>query len=201
MRPLPLVVTLVVLAAPASLGAQGLRGLGLYGGAVESRQLRPREEDSGARTGLLAGAFVDVALGEGLWSVLAEAGYFERGGSFGGAGDEGGEVQVDYLGMTVAPEWHVDVGFVGAFAYGGPTVEVSLRTRSSANLVAAYQNAAGQVLSVTAGGGVELRIPAEYGFRLEVRHVEGLSAAFTGDAGDFKHRSTEILVRVGRHGA
>jgi hypothetical protein len=66
--------------------------------------------------------------------------------------------------------------------------------------VGAYQNPAAQVFSVTAGGGVELRILTQYGFRLEVRHVEGLSPAFTSDAGDFKHRSTEILVRVGRHG-
>ncbi len=199
MRTLALAVSLVLLAAPASAGAQGVRGVGLFGGSVESRQTRTREDASDPRTGILAGAWVDVEVSPGLWSVLAEAEYVERGGEF--AGDvDGGVVEADYLGMTVAPEWHLDVAFVGAFAYGGPTLELSMRTRSSANLAGAYQNPAGQVFSVTAGGGVELRIPPGYGFRLEMRHVEGLSPAFTGDAGDFKHRSTEILVRVGRHG-
>lgn len=199
MRTLPLMATLVLLAAPAPVRAQGLRGVGLFGGSVESRQIRTREGESDRRTGILAGAFVDVPVSGGLWSVLAEAEYVERGGKFTGDAD-GGEVEADYLAATVAPEWHVDVVFVGAFLYGGPTLELSMRTRSSANLAGAYQNPAGQVFSVTAGGGVELRVLPTYAFRLEVRHVEGLSPAFTGDAGDFKHRSTEILVRVGRQG-
>jgi len=198
MRLLPLVAGFVLFVAAAPAHAQGLRGVGLFGGTVESRQIRDREPDSDTRTGILGGAFLDVELA-GVWSVLAEGAYVERGGSY--PGPDAGEVEADYLAVTVAPELHFDVAFVGAFAYGGPTLEVSVRTRSSANLAAAYQNASGQVLSVTAGGGVELRIPSTYGFRLEVRHVEGLSPAFKGDAGDFKHRSTEILVRVGRHGA
>jgi hypothetical protein len=198
MRTLLLVLATLVVVAPRGLSAQGLRGVGLLVGDVESRQTRPREDDSGSRNGIVAGAFVDVRI-SGPWSVLAEAAYAQRGGRY---PDEpgGGEVEADYLDMTVAPEWHLDIGFVGAFVYGGPTGEFSLRTRYSPNLASAYQNPAGQVLSATAGAGVELRIPAIYAFRLEIRHVEGLSPAFTGDAGDFKHRSTEILVRVGRHG-
>ncbi len=198
MRPLPLALPLALVLVPASVGAQGVRGVGLFGGSVESRQVLQRQDDSDSRAGVLAGAFVDVRVSD-PWSVLAEAEYVERGGSFPAGDVDGGEVEADYLGMTVAPEWHFDVAFVGAFAYGGPTLELSVRTRSSANLAAAYQDPSQQVFSVTAGGGVELRIPAQYGFRLEVRHVEGLSPAFSSDAGDFKHRSTEILVRVGRH--
>jgi hypothetical protein len=192
---LPVLATLAAF-APSRLSAQELRGVGLFAGDVDSRQVRPREGDSGTRNGIVAGAFVDVRV-SGLWSVLAEAAYAQRGGRY---PDQQGEVEADYLGMTVAPEWHVDIGFVGAFVYGGPVGEFTVRTRYSPNLASAYQNPADQVLSATAGAGVELRIPAIYAFRLEIRHVEGLSPAFTGDAGDFKHRSTEILVRVGRHG-
>lgn len=194
-RLLPVLATVVAL-APTHLCAQELRGVGLFAGDVESRQIRPREDDSARRNGFIAGAFVDVRV-SGLWSVLAEAAYTQRGGRY---PDQQGEVEADYVGMTVAPEWHIDIGFVGAFVYGGPGGEFTVRTRYSPNLASAYQNPADQVLTATAGAGVELRIPAIYAFRLEIRHVEGLTPAFTGDAGDFKHRSTEILVRFGRHG-
>jgi len=198
MRRLLSVLAIMVVFAHGGLPAQDLRGIGLFAGDVESRQIRPRESDSGARNGIVAGAFVDVRV-SAFWSVLAEAAYAQRGGRY---PDEqgGGEVEADYVGMTVAPEWHVDIGFVGAFVYGGPMGEFTVRTRYSPNLASAYQNPADQVLCATAGAGVELRIPAIYAFRLEIRHVEGLTPAFTGDAGDFRHRSTEILVRFGRHG-
>lgn len=197
MRPLPLVAALLALALPVRAHGQDLRGIGLFGGTSQSRQVREREPNSDTRTGLVAGGYLDVAVG-GVWSVLAEGSYVERGGSY--SGDDAGEVEADYLSMTVAPEWHLDVAFLGAFAYGGPSLELNVRSRSSPNLAGAYQDPSSQVLSVTAGGGVEIRVLSTYAFRLEVRHVEGLSTAYTGDAGDFRHRSTEILVRVGRHG-
>lgn len=182
---------------PADASSQTVRGVGAFAGSTESRQLRPRDEPSLPHTGLLAGAWVDVHLPRSVWSVLAEASYAERGGKY-AQGEIFHEVQADYLGMTVAPEFHMDVAFVGAFVYGGPTLEVPLRTRSTDEAEPAFRDPAGQVLSVTGGGGVEVRLPDTYAFRLEIRHVEGLSAAFTGDAGDFRHRSTEILVRFGK---
>ncbi len=197
MRTPMLVLAVLAVLAPRGLSAQNIRGVGFFVGDVESRQLREREDDSGSRNGIVAGAFVDVGIA-GHWSVLTETAYVQRGGRY-PADQGGGEVQADYLEMTVAPSWHLDIAFVGAFAYAGPTAELSLRTKYSADLAAAYQDPADQVLSATAGAGVELRIPSVYGFRLEIRHVEGLTPAFSGRAGDFKHRSTEILVRVGRH--
>lgn len=197
MRTSALVFTALVVLVPRGLSAQSIRGVGFFVGDVESRQLREREDDSATRNGIVAGAFVDVGV-TGHWSVLTETAYAQRGGSY-PTDQGGGEVQADYLEMTVAPSWHIDIAFVGAFAYAGPTAELSLRTKYSADLAAAYRDPADQVLSATAGAGVDLRIPSIYGFRLEIRHVEGLTPAFSGPAGEFKHRSTEILVRVGRH--
>jgi len=200
-RTLIAVVVAMALVAPP-VRAQYLRGVGVQAGHVESRQLVTNGDDSGTRSGLLGGVFIDVQTPAPLLSVLAEASYVQRGGTFPGSGTSpGGDVEADYLAFTVAPELHLDIGPAGAFVYAGPTGEASVRTRYAPELAAAYTNPAGLAISGTAGAGVELRIPAGWAFRLEARVVEGLSAAFTGDAGEFKHRSSEFLIRVGRRGS
>lgn len=201
MRTLVLGALLTLLAGPATVSAQVLRGVGVFAGSVESRQLRPREPDSDPRTGLLAGGWLDLQLPGSTWSVLAEAAWVERGGTYPDVTPSPGEVVVDHVVFTLAPEFHLDVAFVGAFAYGGPSLELPVRTRASDALEPAFREPATQVVSVTGGAGIEWRLPETFAFRLELRHVEGLSPAFTGDAGDFTHRSTEIVVRIGRTGA
>lgn len=198
MRSAALALSALLLAHAAPASAQGVRGLGLFAGDSESRLLRRQEPASDARTGLLVGAWVDASLPASRWSVLAEGGYVERGGEYATAGDTPAVVQSDFFEVTLAPTLHLDVAFVGAYAYGGPTLEVPLRTRTSTELEPAFRDPAGQVFSFTAGGGVELRLPETYAFRLEFRHVEGLSPAYRNDLGDFRYRATEILVRVGR---
>jgi hypothetical protein len=54
-------------------------------------------------------------------------------------------------------------------------------------------------LAVVAGGGIEVRIPGGRAVRTEIRKNWGLSTAYSGDTDDYRNRSTEILVRVGRH--
>jgi hypothetical protein len=191
-------VSLVVLSwIPQLAGAQS--AIGGMAGRVESRQIRDRGEDSGTRTGALVGAFIDVETPVGPLSVLAEAFYAQRGGRFDLAGTAGfqGQVQADVLGFTVAPTLHAGIGPLSVYAYGGPMLETPVRTRSTGELSPAYRNPAGQVFAVTGGGGLAVRAGV-WSVRIEARVVEELSAAFSGDAGDFRHRSKEILVRVGR---
>lgn len=191
-------ILLALLVAPCGAAAQGVRGVGLFAGSSESRQIRSDGEDSATRDGFVGGAWIDVAFPASRWSVLAEGGYAVRGGKYPVGSGFTGQVESDVLEATVAPTVHLDVAFVGAFLYGGPTLEVPLRTRATVDLEPAFRNPAGQALSVTAGGGIDLRVPDTWSFRLEIRRVLGLSASYTGDAGDFKHRATEILVRVGK---
>ena len=192
------VVSLAALAAlPCTVGAQSV--VGGMAGRVESRQLRDRADDSATRRGILVGAFVDVQTPVAPLGILAEAFYAQRGGrlDLGSAPGVQGEVQADVLGVTVAPQFQVGVGPVSAYAYAGPMVEMSVRTRYTDELAPAYRNPSAQTLAVTAGGGLGLRLGV-WSVRAEVRVLEELSSAFTGDAGDFRHRSKEILVRVGR---
>lgn len=198
MRSLPPALVLLLLLVPGSAAGQGLRGVGIFGGSSESHQIRSYHDDSGAWSGFVGGAWLDVQLPASGWSILAEGGYATRGGTYPVASGFTGKVESDVLEATLAPSRHFDVGFAGAYAYAGPTLEMPVRTRASVDLKPAFSNPASQVFSVTGGAGIELRLPETYAFRLELRHVEGLSADYTGDQGDFKHRATEILVRVGK---
>ena len=168
-------------------------------GRVESRQLWKHHEDSALRTGALVGAFVEVQTPVSSLRILAEAFYAQRGGRFDLEGTPGlqGQVQADVLGFTVAPTLLAGFGPVSVFGYAGPTVETPARTRFTQELAPAYRNPAGQIFAVTAGAGLAVR-SGVWSVRFEARVVEEMSAAFSGDAGDFRHRSKEILVRVGR---
>jgi len=191
-------VSLATLASvPCVANAQSV--IGGLAGRVESRQLRDRGEDSDTRAGAMVGAFVDVQTPVAPLSILAEAFYAQRGGRFDLGGTSGlqGQVQADVLGFTVAPTLHAGIGTVSVYAYAGPMVETPVRTRFTGELAPAYRNPTGQIFAVTAGGGLGVR-SGVWSVRVEARVVEELSAAFAGAAGDFRHRSKEILVRLGR---
>jgi hypothetical protein len=193
-----LLVSLTAVAlVPGALRAQAT--VGAVVGRTESRQLLDRDADSDTRTGYLAGGFVEVQTPAGPLSVLAEAFLAQRGGTFAPGRPDSlrGEVQADMLGFTVAPLLHAGVGPVSVYGYAGPMVEMPVRTRSAPDLSPAYRTPAGQIFAVTAGAGVGFDAGV-WSVRLEARVVEELSNAYSGDAGDFRHRAKEILVRVGR---
>jgi hypothetical protein len=191
-------VAVLLAAAPGPARAQSVVA-GAVIGVTQSRQLVQQESDSESRRGFVAGAWVDVETPEPLLHVLAEAAYARRGGRFplGGPGGLTGEVESDWLAATVAPALHVSIGPVAAYAYGGPTLELHVRTRSAAALRNAYAIPSDQSFSVTAGGGLEGRM-GSWSVRGEARIVEGLSSAYSGSAGDVRHRSMEVLLRVGK---
>jgi opacity protein-like surface antigen len=192
------VTSLALTSVPA--GAQAVLSVGGHFGAVRARQLQDRGEDSGTRTGLLAGAYVDAPTPLPWLSVLAEVSYAERGGHFTFSDEADAEVRAAYLVFVVAPTARVDLGPVALAAYAGPGVETSVSTRFSPNLAGAYDTPTAQVFIALVGAGLEVRPTRKWVLRMEIRHVEGVSAAFTDETGDFRHRSTEILLRVGRRG-
>ena len=196
--PTRFLVSLAVLAlVPAVVGAQSV--VGGMAGAVVSRQIVDPGDDTDTRTGGMVGAFVDVQTPVGPLAVLAEAFYVQRGGRVDLEGPAGlqGEVRSDLIGFTVAPTLRVGIGSASLFAYGGPMIEIPVYTRSSAELETAYRTPTSGVFAVTGGGGLAVGT-GDWSVRVEARIVEEISAAYTGDAGDFRHRSKEILVRVGR---
>ena len=191
-------VAVLLAAAPGPARAQSVVVGGVVG-VVKSRQLVQHASDSESRRGFVAGAWVDVETPEPLLHVLAEAAYVRRGGHFplGGPSGLSGNVESDWLAATVAPLLSAGIGPVGVYVYGGPTLEMHVRTRSAAALRNAYATPSDQGLSVSAGAGLEGRMGG-WSVRGEGRIVEGLSPAYSGSAGDVRHRSMEVLLRVGR---
>jgi hypothetical protein len=188
-----------LLAAAPSPGCAQSVVVGGVAGANRSRELLERASDSEPRTGFVAGAWVDVETPKPLLHVLAEAAYARRGGRFPLAGPSGltGVVESDWVAVTLAPVLHVTAGPVAAYAYGGPTLETHVRTRTAAELSSAYASPSDQDFSVTAGAGLEGRMDG-WSVRGEARIVQGLSSSYSRSAGDLRHRSVEVLLRVGR---
>lgn len=195
--PLLALAALLVL-SPSPSRAQSVVA-GVVAGANRSREILKHASDSESRSGFVAGAWVDVETPRPILHVFAEAAYARRGGSFPLAGPSGltGEVESDWVAVTVAPVLHVGIGPVAAYVYGGPTLEMPVRTRSAAELQNVYAAPSDQGLAVTAGSGLDGRMKG-WSVRGEIRIVEGLSSAYSGSAGDLRHRSVEVLLRVGK---
>lgn len=193
-----LMVSLAALVAlPATSHAQTL-AVGLMGGQVQSKQIRQNADDSGTRSGILVGAFAEVETPTPFLTVLVEGAFVQRGGTFTIENGYEAEAEADFLELTVAPTLRAGIGPMAAFLYAGPTMEVSTGTRSAAALNNIYANPNDQVFGVTAGAGVEARV-GTWVVRGEARVVEELSSSYRNGSGDVRHRSTEILVRIGRH--
>jgi hypothetical protein len=183
--------------APAALHAQTT--VGGLAGLVDARQTRTGAPDSDSRKGPLVGAWVDVRTPRAWLSVTAEVAYARRGGVYTLSGGLEGPVEADYLAVTVLPTLRVRVGAAALLVYAGPAMDTQLRSRAAAELEAAFRDGAEQVLAISAGGGIEWTRGATT-LRLEVRRHVQLSDAFRNAPGDPRHRSTEVLVRVGRRG-
>lgn len=192
-------VLLGLLLVPDPATAQQRVVTGGVAGLVRSRQVADGGEDSEPRTGFLAGAWVEVGTPVSLLQVLAEAAYVRRGGrvAVGGPADLLGEVESDWITATVAPVVRLRGGPAALFAYAGPTLEVPARTRTVAQLQNRYASPSEQALSVTAGVGVGVQ-RGRWEVRGELRHVAGLTSVYGGSTGSIRHRSTEVVARVGR---
>lgn len=208
MRTLRTILVSAALCATATLlpgaraHAQVIRAVGGFAGRTDSWQSWAAHPDARHRKGVELGAFVDVATPHPWLSVIAEAGYLQRGARLPvGTGGNGatllGDVRVDYLSMAVLPEAHIGLGPVSVFGYAGPAVDVHVDTRTVTALEPAYHNDKAQVLVGEAGAGLELLVRGRWAVRAEIRRSADLTSAYTDAPGDIKFRSTEILIRFG----
>lgn len=189
-------VALALAWAAPSARAQGTAVGGVVG-TVTAKQLRARSADSDERGGFLAGAWIDVDAPPRWLSILAEASFVRRGGAY--DLDErvrGVPVEVDYLSLAVLPTFGVRVGPASLRAFAGPAVDMNLRTATAAQLEPVFREANAQVFSLAAGVGGGVR-RGRTTIRLEGRRHWQVGSAFAGDVGEVRHRSTELLLRVG----
>jgi hypothetical protein len=198
-------VTLVS-TTPRPTSAQ-LRSVGIQAGASRSREIRDRNPDSGSRTGALFGVYLDAQAPPPWLGVLSELSYVQRGGAYdlalpvpaGVSGLVHEQIRVEYLAFTVAPTLSAPMGPVSLLGYAGPSLAVLIRTRSGVDLRSLYRQQSDQVFAVAAGAGVEVRTGTGWTLRGELRLSRDVSAAFSDDTGDYRHASTEVVFRLGKH--
>ena len=187
---------------PACAHAQEIRAVGGHLGRTSSRQLISSAVDTDERSGLVLGAFVEVATPSDWLGVLAEASYVQRGGkvpleTVGLLSQETVDTRIDYISFPVVLTARFFRDPFGIYVYAGPAVDYYTRLQTAASLADLYATEKRTVLTVVAGGGVELLVGRRWSVRLEARRMEGLSPTFDGRLGDVRHRSFELLIRVG----
>lgn len=196
-----LVLSLLLLAPPwvRAVQAQQPTGpeYGVAAGPVRAVQLRDRAADSDAHAGFAVGAWVDAPTPVGWLSVLAEAGVARRGGEYEeGPGLPTAVVDVDYLAVAVLPSASVGLGPATLRVFAGPSLDVHLRSQAAVPLQQLFREPATQVLAGVVGAGAALSV-GRATFHLEVRRHEQLTSAYGDDLQGLRHRSTEVVFRLG----
>jgi len=106
------------------------------------------------------------------------------------------DTRVEYISVPVVLTARFFRNPFGRYAYAGPAVDYFLRIQTVPSLADSYFEKS-MVLNGVAGAGLELLIAQRWSLRLEARLMEGLSPAFEGRWGEIRHRSFELLIRVG----
>ena len=196
---------------PMESAAQ-VRALGGHVGQVDSRQLWPGSRETDARSGLTLAAYIEVSTPVPLLSVLAEGVYAQRGGNIRLAdviSDPALEglppglpdvmpTQIDYISLALLAAVRLTLGPAGVYVLGGPSLDTQVRGRTAQPLEIAYLEETTPGLTMTGGVGVEVVALERWPLAVEVRRGETVSPAFSGPVGDIRHRTTEVVVRIGR---
>lgn len=83
------------------------------------------------------------------------------------------------------------------FAFGGPTLEQTLKTTADASVVQVMGVERAVLFGVGYGAGLGGPLPGGLRGSLEVRSMEGISEAYYEGPVTIRNRSFEILMRVG----
>jgi hypothetical protein len=191
---------LASLLAPATTAAQGTATYGVLIGQVESRQLHSHDADTEKRADVVFGAFVDAATPLSWLHIVLEASLARLGGGYAtetGGGSVTQSARVDYLSFALLPTGRVSLGRAALYASLGFARESDLNVRSTAELAPLFTDPASQVLALIAAAGVEVSITRGWSARLEVREHNQVSPAFTPTSGELRHRSREIVLKIG----
>jgi hypothetical protein len=184
----------------AASQAQEIRAVGGVVGGNSSRQLWSNGSgETGTRTGLTLGAFVEVAAPPSWLGVMAEATYAQRGAwldeSF--TGSVPAEVRSDYLVGVLAPTLRWFRNPMGLTVGAGLGFEYLITTNAARELEIIYGNPTPLALSGVLLAGAEYLHRDRWWIRMEARWFEGLRQAYTGTVTDVRIRAFEAVLKVG----
>jgi len=86
---------------------------------------------------------------------------------------------------------------VGGSLVVGPVFEYLLRTRVDPLLAPVYDHEKPRGVAVTVGVGLEALVRDRAVLGVDLRFTEGLGAAYDAPSAEVRHRSVEMLFRVG----
>lgn len=185
---------------PPEVVAQGARTrVGVALGGVRTTQIWKPTLPVEDVTGILAGAFVDAPTSIPGLSILAEGSYTRRGGDVtldvSGQPAEG-RLRVDYLTVAVHLKVARSFGPVRAHLSLGPTLDQVLRSRLDPVLTQVLEDEKAVVFGAAVGGGLGTQVNDRLFVGVDVRHLEGLSDAHSGNFASTRNRSLEVLFRA-----
>ncbi len=169
-------------------------------GRVESRQLHSHAEDSKPRRDVVFGGFIEVATPASWLHITLEGSLARRGGDYETGTDGSSTTQtarIDYWSFALLPTAKHDFGRFTLSMSLGFARESDLDTRSTAELAPLFTRPATEVFAVIAAAGIEVPIGQRWSARLEAREHYQLSPAFRPATGDIRHRSREIVLKIG----
>jgi hypothetical protein len=185
---------------PRPTGATEPTVLGIVVGYNRSEGLWTPESESESVGGVMLGGFVNAKTPVSWFSVRAELLWVQRGndvmGSIEGEPLVGG-VRSDYVTISVHPRASVGVGPIRLHVAAGPTLDQLISSRLDTTLGSAALADVGTVFGVGAGVGIGATVGRRYRVEVEGRVFEGLGDAYSGDFVAMRHRSYELVARVG----
>jgi hypothetical protein len=197
-----LLLSLLLLAGPASVHGQMRGTLEIHGGRASSRQLWSGSFATEQVEGISFGVAVDVQTPVPFLSVRPGLAYTRRGSVVWDSErdpDRGSEAHVSshYLAVPIHGKLALRLGPVAAYVFGGPMLDLLLTTGCTREFCHLLREERLMVLNVSAGLGVGLDLSERFRTGLELRVAEGLTEAYAGDSGGVRNRSLELLVLVG----
>lgn len=198
-------IATIALLSGASVAGASAQDLGRYTGfsvgQTRSQQVWSPSVDTSDRTGFLVNYYTDLPSPLGPLRVRLGTGYTQRGGLVGGdfEGEAlSGETRSEWLALHLELKLAQSIGPMHVFAAAGPAYGLHLRTRQDAVLAQVLFEERPNSFSVTASGGVGIKVSADRVAELEVRWVEGLTTTRSGSFVRARDRSLEIMLRIGR---
>ena len=197
-----LLLLILALCLPQWLLAQTEATAGIVAGVTSSRQIWSGSGASAAAEGILLGVYVRVPTPLPHLAVRAEVAYAQRGGLISERelqADQplSAQVRGHYLSFPIHLETSWEIGPMRLYAFGGPTLEQTLKTTADASVAQVMGVERATLFGVGYGAGLGGPLPGGLRGSLEVRGMEGISEAYYEGPVTIRNRSFEILMRVG----
>ncbi len=151
--------------------------------------------------GVILGAFLDAPTMKSWLSIRVEGAWVQRGSNVSSvAGDTqlAGGIRTDAFALGIHTKYVVALGPADLHLAVGPTIDQIVRVRLDAPLRPALNRPVSTLFGATAGIGVTGVLREQYRVGLEGRLYEGLGDTRSGDFLQMRHRSFELVLRVGR---